>query len=137
MTSEIQGEQGLKEGAWDSIHSVTATYLEGGKQVRYNLVSTVLLSMSTANAQYGEVDIAGSLNKSVSSLTAVRNNSIVRLKARSALPHHADGLANRSERNLDEDRHGRHLHKQNQVNHKHWQIAGGVHDQRGETQHAG
>jgi hypothetical protein len=54
----------MNEGAWDSIHSVNATITEG-KTVKYNLVSTVLISMSSDNQDYGSLEIAGSITRPV------------------------------------------------------------------------
>jgi hypothetical protein len=59
----IQHEKGIKEGSWDSIHAVTVQYEQG--KVRYRVSSNVFLKMNSTNANYGDLDIAGSLSKSV------------------------------------------------------------------------
>ena len=62
-TSEIEEEKGIKEGIWDSIH-VASVSLEG-KTAKYRVASTVFLKMGSNNPIYGDLEIAGTLSKSV------------------------------------------------------------------------
>ena len=60
---EIEGEKGIKEGSWDSIHVVTVSLEQ--KKARYRVASTVFLKMASTNPSYGNLEIAGSLSRSV------------------------------------------------------------------------
>ena len=59
----IQGEKGIKEGSWDSIHVVRVSLEQ--KKARYRVTSTVFLKMISTNAAYGDLEIAGNLSKQV------------------------------------------------------------------------
>lgn len=59
----IQHEKGIKEGSWDSIHVVSVSF--EGSNAKYRVASTVFLRMESSNDSYGNLDIAGSLSKSV------------------------------------------------------------------------
>jgi hypothetical protein len=59
----IQHEKGIKEGSWDSIHVVSVNFQ--GSDAQYRVGSTVFLRMESSNDSYGDLDIAGSLSKSV------------------------------------------------------------------------
>jgi len=52
-------------GTWDSIHVIEVT--EKGKKAKYKLTSTIMLSMTTTNAQLGEFSLAGSLTRQAES----------------------------------------------------------------------
>lgn len=59
----IEGEKGIKEGSWDSIHVVRVAFEQ--KKARYRVTSTVFLKMISTNEQYGDLEIAGNLTKMV------------------------------------------------------------------------
>lgn len=50
-------------GTWDSIHVIEV--IEKGKKAKYKLTSTIMLTMTTTNAQVGEFSLAGSLTRQV------------------------------------------------------------------------
>ena len=55
-------DDGVKEGAWDSIHVFNVVRQEN--TYHYNCVSTVFLKMISENANtFGQLDIAGTLMK--------------------------------------------------------------------------
>ena len=60
---EIQHDKGIKEGSWDSIHAVTVQFDQN--KVKYRVSSNVILRMDSTNPSYGNLDIAGTLSKSV------------------------------------------------------------------------
>ena len=59
----IEESKGIKAGSWDSIHVVTVTLEE--KKARYRVTSTVFLKMLSSNSEYGDLEIAGNLSRSV------------------------------------------------------------------------
>lgn len=59
----IEESKGIKEGTWDSIHVVNVSLEQ--KKARYRVASTVFLKMQSSNPVYGDLEIAGSLSRSV------------------------------------------------------------------------
>ncbi len=49
------------EGVWDSIHVFEAS--ERGRTTNYRLTSTVILSLSSATAALGEMDLSGNMTR--------------------------------------------------------------------------
>lgn len=60
---EIEQSKGIKEGSWDSIHVVTVSLEQ--KKARYRVASNVFLKMLSTSPIYGDLEIAGSISRSV------------------------------------------------------------------------
>jgi hypothetical protein len=61
----MSNEKGVSEGVWDSIHVFDVRHTDA-KKVEYNLVSTVFLRLASQDmATFGDLDIAGTLSRSV------------------------------------------------------------------------
>ncbi len=65
VKKSIEGEKGIKEGTWDSIHVVSVVQQQN-KKATYRVASTVFLKMVSSSPVYGNLEIAGTLSKLVS-----------------------------------------------------------------------
>lgn len=57
------------EGAWDSIHVFEA--VDRARTVHYKLTSTVILSLSSASAELGDMDLSGNMTRQIESTLPV------------------------------------------------------------------
>lgn len=53
VKKDIDNEEGLKEGVWDSIHSFTVDTPADGKQTSYTLVSTIYMHLKSGDSESG------------------------------------------------------------------------------------
>ncbi|KAF4978059.1 hypothetical protein FZEAL_5524 [Fusarium zealandicum] len=63
---------GSTEGVWDSIHVFEA--IERGRSTHYKLTSTVILTLSTAGGNLGEMDLSGNMTRQVEQDLPVEND---------------------------------------------------------------
>lgn len=63
---------GSTEGVWDSIHVFEA--IERGRTTHYKLTSTVILSLSTAAGNLGDMDLSGNMTRQVEQDLPVEND---------------------------------------------------------------
>ncbi|KAK7418993.1 F-actin-capping protein subunit beta [Neonectria magnoliae] len=63
---------GSSEGVWDSIHVFEA--IERGRTTHYKLTSTVILTLSSAGGNLGELDLSGNMTRQVEQDLAVEND---------------------------------------------------------------
>ncbi|KPM39940.1 F-actin-capping protein subunit beta [Neonectria ditissima] len=63
---------GSSEGVWDSIHVFEA--IERGRSTHYKLTSTVILTLSSAGGNLGELDLSGNMTRQVEQDLPVEND---------------------------------------------------------------
>lgn len=62
---DVEGERGVQDGWWDSIHVFEVNEKKKGT-FEYRLTSTIMVSMKVGNDKVGEVDLSGSMTQQVS-----------------------------------------------------------------------
>lgn len=65
VKKDIDNEEGLKEGVWDSIHSFTVDTPADGKQTSYTLVSTIYMHLKSGDSESGSFQVGGMNTKNV------------------------------------------------------------------------
>lgn len=60
----LDNEKKIKKGSWDSSNLITVTFEEDGKKAKYNLITTVNLSMAFDHPVVGKVSLSGTVARS-------------------------------------------------------------------------
>ena len=68
----VSGES-MHNGLWDSSNVISVNFSEGGKKAKYNLITTVNLTMAFSNKTCGNVSLSGSLTRSCSAEKSVKD----------------------------------------------------------------
>lgn len=91
----LENQKEIKYGCWDSIHIVTCEI--GAETIKYQLVSTVLLTVEAEQEALGKMTIAGSSSKTANSEAPVnadfaQNADMVHIRYIGKLIEHNEGL---------------------------------------------
>jgi len=68
---DVQGQKGLANGWWDSIHVLEVNETQSKGSYEYKLTTTVMVSMKVSNDIVGDLDLSGSMTQQTTQTHAV------------------------------------------------------------------